>query len=72
MLKLVAIVLIISVANANRFSLSLTELAKSYFDQDEKMGLTQLITTAMGKTDPREIIVPGVNSTGIHLETFPF
>jgi len=36
------------------------------------MGLTQLITTAMGKTDPREIIVPGVNSTGIHLETFPF
>ena len=26
----------------------------------------------MGKTDPREIIVPNVNSTGLKIDNFPF
>lgn len=72
MYKLALLSVALSMANA--FSMTLNELAKLVQDSnpDEKMGLTQLITSAMSKTDPKEIIVPGVNSTGTKIDNFPF
>ena len=40
MMKVTALLLTIGLTSANSFSLTLSELARSYFDQDEKMGLT--------------------------------
>lgn len=71
MRKAIAVVSALFAATVSGTALESTVQAEAT-PEDDKMGLTQLLTSAMSKMGPKEITEPAADSKGAFIDKFPF
>jgi hypothetical protein len=71
MRRVIAAVSVLYAATVSGTALESTNKVEANPEED-KMGLTQLLTSAMSKMGPKEMTEPVANSAGTFIKDFPF